>query len=38
MNDMHKLTRSAGYPTPFYTLEEGVYEYVTEFLVEKKYF
>lgn len=36
--DMDKLTRSAAYTAPFYTLEEGVYEYVTEFLVEKKYF
>ena len=36
--DMNKLTQVAGYPAPFYTLEEGVYEYVTEFLAEKKYF
>jgi ADP-L-glycero-D-manno-heptose 6-epimerase len=36
--DMSKLINVAGYPAPFYTLEEGVYEYVTEFLVEKKYF
>jgi ADP-L-glycero-D-manno-heptose 6-epimerase len=36
--DMKKLIQVAGYPAPFYTLEEGVYEYVTEFLVEKKYF
>jgi len=36
--DMTKLKTVAGYPAPFYTLEEGVYEYVTEFLVEKKYF
>ncbi len=36
--DMTKLTKVAGYPAPFYTLEEGVYEYVTEFLAEKKYF
>jgi len=36
--DMTKLKTVAGYPAPFYTLEEGVYEYVTEFLAEKKYF
>jgi len=36
--DMTKLKTVAEYPSPFYTLEEGVYEYVTEFLVEKKYF
>jgi ADP-L-glycero-D-manno-heptose 6-epimerase len=36
--DMTKLIKVARYPAPFYTLEEGVYEYVTEFLVEKKYF
>lgn len=36
--DMTKLIQSAGYAAPFYTLEQGVYEYVTEFLVEKKYF
>ena len=36
--DMSKLINIAGYPAPFYSLEEGVYEYVTEFLVEKKYF
>jgi len=36
--DMTKLKTVAGYTAPFYTLEEGVYEYVTEFLVEKKYF
>ncbi len=36
--DMTKLKTVAGYTSPFYTLEEGVYEYVTEFLVEKKYF
>jgi hypothetical protein len=35
---MTKLKTVAGYTAPFYTLEEGVYEYVTEFLVEKKYF
>jgi ADP-L-glycero-D-manno-heptose 6-epimerase len=36
--DMTKLTKVAKYPAPFYTLEEGVYEYVTEFLEDKKYF
>ena len=36
--DMTKLKTVAGYPAHFYTLEEGVYEYVTEFLEEKKYF
>jgi ADP-L-glycero-D-manno-heptose 6-epimerase len=36
--DMTKLKLVAGYASPFYSLEEGVYEYVTEFLVEKKYF
>ncbi len=35
---MTKLKSVAGYPAPFYSLEEGVYEYVTEFLIEKKYF
>jgi len=36
--DMAKLREVAAYPAPFYTLEQGVYEYVTEFLIEKKYF
>jgi ADP-L-glycero-D-manno-heptose 6-epimerase len=36
--DMTKLKTVAGYQAEFYSLEEGVYEYVTEFLVEKKYF
>lgn len=36
--DMTKLKEVACYPAPFYSLEEGVYEYVTQFLVEKKYF
>jgi len=36
--DMTKLLTIAQYPAPFYTLEEGVYEYVTEFLAERKYF
>ncbi len=36
--DMSKLKNQAGYTAQFYTLEEGVYEYVTEFLLEKKYF
>jgi ADP-L-glycero-D-manno-heptose 6-epimerase len=35
--NMTKL-RSAGYTTPFYTLEEGVGEYVTEYLEEGTYF
>ncbi len=36
--DTSKLKQVAGYPAQFYTLEEGIYEYVTQFLVEKKYF
>lgn len=36
--NMTKLLQVAEYPAQFYSLEEGVYEYVTEFLVEKKYF
>jgi ADP-L-glycero-D-manno-heptose 6-epimerase len=36
--DMTKLHKIAGYTAPFFTLEEGVYEYVEEFLTEKKYF
>jgi ADP-L-glycero-D-manno-heptose 6-epimerase len=36
--DMTKLRQTANYPAPFFTLEEGVYEYVTEFLAEGKYF
>ena len=36
--DMAKLTEVAGYPASFFSLEEGVYEYVSEFLEEKKYF
>ncbi len=35
--DMTKL-RSAGYPGIFTTLEDGVKDYVTNYLVEKKYF
>lgn len=35
--NMEKL-RKAGYATPFYTLEDGVREYVTQFLEEGKYF
>ncbi len=36
--NMDKLIHKAGYPSPFYTLEEGVIEYVQEFLVEGRYF
>lgn len=35
--DMTKL-RAAGYSQPFYSLEEGVKEYVSEYLAEHKYF
>ncbi len=35
--DMYKLS-SAGYKNPFYSLEDGVRDYVTNFLVEKKYY
>ncbi len=35
--DMHKL-RSAGYNEPFYSLEEGVKDYVNNYLKEEKYF
>ncbi len=35
--DMSKL-RSAGYKDDFYSLEEGVKEYVTNFLAQKKYY
>jgi ADP-L-glycero-D-manno-heptose 6-epimerase len=35
--DMHKL-RKAGYDKPFYSLEEGVDEYVSKYLTEGKYF
>jgi ADP-L-glycero-D-manno-heptose 6-epimerase len=34
---MHKLL-AAGYQQPFYTLEEGVKEYVTEYLAPGKYY
>jgi len=34
---MEKL-RSAGYDEPFYSLEEGVEEYVLEFLRNERYF
>jgi ADP-L-glycero-D-manno-heptose 6-epimerase len=30
--------KNAGYDAPFYTLEEGVREYVSEYLTESKYF
>lgn len=33
-----KLVQQAGYKQEFYSLEEGVYEYVTTFLNENKYF
>lgn len=35
--DMSKL-RAAGYTAPFYTLEEGIREYVTEYLVPGRYY
>jgi ADP-L-glycero-D-manno-heptose 6-epimerase len=35
--DMHKL-KAAGYDIPFYSLEEGVKEYVSEFLLPGKYY
>lgn len=35
--DMNKL-RQAGYKNAFYSLEEGVNDYVSHFLVEKKYY
>ncbi len=35
--DMHKLL-AAGYPTPFYSLEEGIGEYVREYLAAGKYY
>ncbi|HKB45654.1 MAG TPA: hypothetical protein VKC90_14750, partial [Chitinophagaceae bacterium] len=35
--DMTKL-RQSGYKEEFYSLEEGVKKYVTNFLVEKKYY
>ncbi len=35
--DMHKLI-AAGYPTPFYSLEEGVAEYVSDYLQQTNYF
>ena len=35
--DMNKLL-AAGYPHPFYSLEAGVEEYVSQYLVERKYF
>ena len=30
--------KNAGYPTPLYTLEEGVENYVTDYLLENKYY
>ena len=35
--DMHKII-SAGYTTPSYTLEEGVSEYVKDYLINSSYF
>ena len=35
--DMHKL-HDAGYQQPFYSLEEGVQEYVNDYLKEEKYY
>jgi ADP-L-glycero-D-manno-heptose 6-epimerase len=35
--DMHKLI-AAGYDKPFYSLEEGVKEYVSEYLSQNKYY
>jgi ADP-L-glycero-D-manno-heptose 6-epimerase len=35
--DMNKLL-AAGYDIPFYTLEEGVWEYVTDYLQEGNYY
>lgn len=35
---MEKLVNEAGYPSPFYSLEEGVAEYVQGFLKEGRYF
>jgi ADP-L-glycero-D-manno-heptose 6-epimerase len=35
---MDKLIHVGGYSTPFYSLEEGVTEYVKEFLVNSRYF
>ena len=35
--DMHKL-KDAGYPHPFYSLEEGIRDYVSNYLVQKKYY
>lgn len=35
--DMSKLL-AAGYDTPFYTLEEGVKEYVNDYLISKTYY
>ncbi len=36
--DMNKLIREAGYPSSFYSLEEGVAEYVREFLEGGRYY
>ncbi|MBK7031368.1 MAG: ADP-glyceromanno-heptose 6-epimerase [Bacteroidales bacterium] len=36
--DMNKVIVGMGFPSPFYTLEEGVTEYVQQYLAEKRYF
>ncbi|MCS7028698.1 MAG: ADP-glyceromanno-heptose 6-epimerase [Bacteroidia bacterium] len=36
--EMQKLREKAKYTAPFYSLEEGVQEYVKEYLVPKKYY
>ncbi|MBK8623230.1 MAG: ADP-glyceromanno-heptose 6-epimerase [Saprospiraceae bacterium] len=36
--DMSKLSKEAGYDKPFYTLEEGIKDYVQGFLMPKKYY
>ena len=35
--DMSKLI-DAGYKTPFYSLEEGIKDYVTNYLIPQKYY
>lgn len=35
---MDKLIMKAGYPSPFYSLEEGITEYVQEYLMQQRYF
>lgn len=36
--DMNKVIVGMGFPSPFYTLEEGVTEYVQQYLAEKRVF